>query len=260
MITIAENLTATSHIIAKALNARDPRPIASIAEAASKAGVDYLDVNLGHGGQRAKERMEFVLEVLGDSWSGPLWIDSVDPDLMKLAAERWHGEVVLNGYAGGGEREQVIELAASLDLDLVVFLMEKVPPATIDERLSLAVELIGNCVAGGVALERIIVDPLVAPLGWVDGQERNADLLKILRALPELFGTPLRSIIGLSNLLTRSTGQRAVRWLEDVFLAMAAGAGLTHVMLDLGNVELLRQAKAMTLFTGEGIFAPEQWL
>jgi len=194
------------------------------------------------------------------SWGGPLWIDTVDPELMKRAANLWEGGVVLNGYAGGGEREGAIAVAASMELDLVVFLMGKGVPKSFEERLSLATELVERCVNGGVALERIIIDPVLAPLGWIDGQERNADLIKILRALPEVFGVPLRSMVGLSNLLTRSTGQRAARWLEEVFLAMAAGAGLTHVMLDASNEELLKRAKAVTLLSGEGLFAPEEWL
>jgi 5-methyltetrahydrofolate corrinoid/iron sulfur protein methyltransferase len=257
VIVVAENLTVTDSAVRRSVDEKTPQPILAIADQARRAGVRHLDINLGPRRKGSAEALNFVLNTLEGHWQGSLWIDTVDARLMELAAQTWRGQLVLNGYSGGGEREEVLEVAARYDCDLVVFLMSGgCVPAQTDERLALAAELLGRCGEAGIGPERILVDPLVAPLGWMDGQARNASLFEVLRELPGLFGPGIRSVVGLSNLVTRSTGQERVAWLEEVFLSAAWGAGLTHVMLDVGNATLLRTVRALEVFHGDRPFAP----
>jgi 5-methyltetrahydrofolate corrinoid/iron sulfur protein methyltransferase len=257
MITVAENLTVTDPRVQRGVAERDARLIASVARECAKA--DFLDVNLGPGSRDSADRLEFVLSALEGVWEGGIFIDSTDAKVMEMAAKGWRGPVVLNGYAGGGGREGVLEVAARLGLPLVVFLMDKTVPSGVEERLALLATLVGNCQNAGIPLERIIVDPVVAPMGWMDGQARNAGLLEVLRQMPHLFGEQLQSIVGLSNLATRSTGGKSAAFMMDVFLAMTAGAGLTHVMLDARSETLLRTAKAISVLKGERAFAPGEF-
>ena len=255
MILIAENLTATNPAVAQALRERDPAPLQAVAERASAAGAAYLDFNLGAGRWGRGEAVAFALEVLSECWTGGLLADTADPSVMDQVACGWPGEVVLNGYSGDSGREAVLEVAADHGLDVVVLLMAKGIPPSVEERLALAVVLAGDCAARGVAVERLWFDPIVAPLGWIDGQAYNRNLVGILRELPGVFGTPVRTLLGLSNLTTAAAGAYRIPWLQQVFLALAAGAGLTHVLADVCDPGILRVVRALEVFQGDRLYA-----
>jgi hypothetical protein len=256
MILIAENLTVTRPAVARALRDHDPGPLRAVAEQAGAAGAAYLDLNLGAGRGGRGESVAFALEVLSGCWDGGLLADTADPAVMDQVARGWPGEVVLNGYSGDGGREAVLEVAAQHGLDVVVLLMARGIPPGIDERLALAAQLAGDCQGRGVAVERLWFDPMVAPLGWSDGQAYNQALLGTLRELPGMFGAPVRSLLGLSNLTTAAAGSRRVPWLQQVFLALAAGAGLTHVLADVGDPGIVRAVRALEVFRGQRLYAP----
>ncbi|GAB4271667.1 MAG: hypothetical protein Kow0092_26470 [Deferrisomatales bacterium] len=259
MILIAENLTVTRPAVAEALARRDPTPLRRIAARAERAGARYLDVNLGAGRAGGPEAMEFVLDALEGVWPGGVLADTTNPETMEVAARRWRGPVVLNGYSGDAGRGAVLEVAVRHGLEVVVFLMAGGIPKGVDERLALAAELAGRCGEAGIGPERLWIDPVVVPLGWAEGQEYDAALLEVLRRLPELFGGPIRSLVGLSNLTTGAAAGGQVPWMQEVFLAAAAGAGLTHAMVDLNHRGVLRVARALEVFENRRIFAPGEF-
>ncbi|MBI5017115.1 MAG: dihydropteroate synthase [Deltaproteobacteria bacterium] len=262
MILVAENLTVTDAGVSRALERHDPAPLRRVAALAAAAGARYLDVNLGPGALGGPDSVEFVLEALVGHWSGGVLVDTTNPAVMERAARRATAAsppLVLNGYSGDDGREAVLDVASRFGLPVVVFLMARGVPRSAEERLALAAELVGRCQERGVGLDRIWIDPVVAPLGWADGQDRDAALLEVLRRLPELFGEPVTSIVGVSNLTTGAVGVRRLPWLEEVFLALAAGAGLTHAMVDVRNVRLMRVARALEVLDGHRLFAPNEF-
>ncbi len=255
MVVVAENLTVTRPDVARALEERDPEPIRRVARAA--AGAAYLDVNLGRGAGPGD--LAFVLDVLAECWSGGILLDATRPEPMAQAARTWRGELVLNGFSGDPGREGVLEVAERHGLPVVVFLMAGGVPREADERLALAAELVGRCQERGIGPDRVWIDPVVVPLGWQEGQAYNAALLEVLRRLPEVFGEPVCTLVGLSNLTTGAAGSRRVPWLQEVFLAAAAGAGLTHAMLDVTRPGLLRTVRALEVLENRRLYAPEEF-
>jgi cobalamin-dependent methionine synthase I len=259
MILIAENLTATSSKIATAVRDRDPRPLQLVAAAATRAGATYLDLNLGFGRCGRGDAIEFALQVLTECWGGGILADTVDPEVMDHVARSWPGKVVLNGYSGDKGRAPVLDVAAEHGLDVVVLMMSGGIPRSLEERLALAAQLAGDCEAHGVGLANLWFDPIVVPLGWMDGQSYNRDLIKILQELQVLFGGPVPTLLGVSNLTTGSAGKLRVPWMQQVFLAMAVGAGLTHAMVDIYNDGILRTNRALEVFEGARVFAPAEF-
>lgn len=260
MKLVAENLTITSAAIRRAVAGGDPLPLRTIARKARSAGAYAIDVNLGPRRKELAHAVDFVLDALDGFWDRELWIDGSDAGAMARAARRWPHGVTLNGYSGNCGREEILRVAADFGLDLVVFLMTDrgIPPSA-DERLALAAELVGRANEAGVETSRIIIDPVLAPVGWMNGQALNAALLATLRELPGIFGMEMRSVLGLSNLLTTSAGVRPPEWLDEAFLALAAGAGLTHAMVDIENPRFSSLAKALSMFAGESPFAAAEF-
>ncbi len=259
MILVAENLTVTHPEVARSVREADAEPIRGLAEEARRAGAAFLDVNLGTGRWGGPAAVEFVLQALRGTWEGGILADTLDPAVMVRVCDTWHGPVVLNGYSGDPDRESVLEVAAGRGVELVVLLMAKGIPNGVDARLALAAELVGKSVARGVPLERLWIDPVVAPLGWVDGQEHDAALLEVLRRLPDVLGQPVKTLVGLSNLTTGAVGGNRVPWLQEVFLAAAAGAGLTHAMVDIRSPGLIRTARALEVLADRRLFAPGEF-
>ena len=256
MILIADNLTVTHPRIAQALDRRDPAPVEELVRRAQAAGARYLDVNLGR--RPPSEALGFVLDVLSGCWQGGLLIDCPDPAPMEFAAARWKGPLVLNGFSGDPGRQEVRDVAARHGLEVVVLCMAGGVPLGVDERLALAVELVGRCQERGIGLERLWIDPLVLPLGWDRGQAYSAGFFQVLRRLPEVFGRPVATLAGVSNLTTGTAGRR-VRWLEGVFVAAAAGAGLTHVLADVANPHVVQAVRALDAFENRRLYAPEEF-
>jgi 5-methyltetrahydrofolate corrinoid/iron sulfur protein methyltransferase len=259
MILVAENLTITNPEVARALRDRDGGPILRVVKLAERAGARYLDVNLGRGRQGGPEALEFVLDVLRGNWTGGLLVDTPEASLMDRAARVWPDSLVLNGFSGDEGRDGVLDVAAEHGTELVVFLMARGVPQSVEDRFALAADLVGRCAEKGITLDRVWIDPVVSPLGWADGQERNVALMEVLRRLPEVFGAPVKSIVGLSNLTTGATGTKRVPWMQEVFLAATAGAGLTHAMVDVRNSGVVRTAKALQVLEGERLYAPEEF-
>lgn len=258
MILVAENCTVTHPEVARAVREEDPGPLSLLAEQARDAGAAYLDVNLGAGHRGGPEAMAFVLGALAPGWRGGILVDTLRAPVMERACDLWRGPVVCNGYSGDPGRDEILEVAARRGTELVVLLMARGIPRGVEARLALAAELAGRCEARGVGVDRLWFDPVVAPLGWADGQEYDAELLEVLRRLPEVLGQPVKTILGLSNLTTGSAARGRVPWLQEVFLAAAAGAGLTHVMADVGNPGVLRTVRALDVLAGRRLFAPEE--
>ncbi len=256
MILIADNLTVTHFRVAQALERRDPRPVEVLASTASEAGAAYLDVNLGR--RPSPRTLDFVLDVLSGCWDGGLLIDCPEPEPMERAAARWKRPLVLNGFSGDPGRERILDVAVRHGLELVVLCMAGGVPLDVDERLALAVELVGRCQERGLGLDRLWVDPLVLPLGWENGQVYSAGFFQVLRRLPEVFGEPVATLAGVSNLTTGTAGRR-IRWLEGTFVAAAAGAGLSHVLADVENPHVVQAVRALDAFENRRLYAPEEF-
>ena len=86
--------------------------------------------------------------------------------------------------------EHILPLAIAHQADLVCYLLYPnghVPPDSA-ERLNVAVSLYQKCIEGGIEPDRMIIDPVVAPLSWQNGLFQAREVLTVIKALPELLG------------------------------------------------------------------------
>ena len=61
MLFAADNIQITRKIVADALNSFNPGPIQEIVRACEKHGADIIDINSGHLGKNAVEKMMFFV-------------------------------------------------------------------------------------------------------------------------------------------------------------------------------------------------------
>ena len=257
MIIVADNLRITIPAVSRAVEANDPDPIRRMATACRDAGAHYIDINSGPLSRKPVERMRFLVEAVQSAVDLPLVLDTTNPAAMAAGLAASRQRPVINGLSLEKEKlDRILPLAAQYDCDLIIYLLRPdghVPPDA-DGRMEAAVALFGECQAAGIAPDRLIVDPIIAPLAWQDGNRQNMAILEVFRVLPDLLGFPVRTIAGLSNLTTGAPDADLRRRYQCAFLPMLATTGLTMILMNVLDPTLMEIAQASRGITGSAIF------
>lgn len=258
MKLIADNLRITKKNIQNALKACDPKPIQELVKQCVEKGAWAIDVNTGPLTRSSEKGMAFFIEAIQSVTDLPLLIDTSNPVAMKAGLEAANNKAIINGFSLEPRKlEQILPLAEVYDADIVGFLLypDSRIPKDKAERFEIALELFEQAEAMGVAKERIIIDPVVPPLAWEDGIVQARAVLDVIRTLPDLLGSPVRTIAGLSNLTTGAGDKVKKRLVEQSYLAMLAAAGLDYALLDILNHETVRAARTSGILAREELFS-----
>jgi len=245
MMVAADNLHANNPVVVEALKSLDPRPLQQIARRCQLAGADLLDLNPGYLSKRHEDRMAFMVEAVQEVSDLPLILDSPNPSVLRKGLLACSMRPIFNALTLEKPKlEQILPLAVEYDTKLVLLLLDEhsFSPPRLDEKIALATELRSHCLAAGLEEDRLIFDPLLPNLQWPDGFLRVKAVIEAVRWLADgsLFGEPVGTIVGLSNL--RSGLRRQYPWqLEATCLAMLAGAGLSYVLGDVLQPEFSGQ-------------------
>ncbi len=249
----ADNLNAMNPQIAEALAELDPEPIRRAALCCREAGAKYVDVNPGYLSPKKRDRMVFMVEVIQENVPTPLILDSSDPEALRRGMEVCRTPPVLNGLTREPHRlESVAALAAEGGTDLVVLLMDErsQTPAGVEEKIALAVELAEHAAKAGVPLGKLIFDPILPHVSWPDAYFRISQALDTVRLLSSgaVFQEPVRTMVGLSNLRS-GLRTRAPLQIEQISMALLAGAGLDMMLMDVLNTDLMETLRMIARVT-----------
>ena len=258
---IADNIRITDRIIERAIRQMDPVPIREMAKRCEAAGAEAIDINSGPLTRDPEKKMEFLVEAIQGVSSLPLIIDTTNPKAMEAGLRASKNKAIINGFSlEPSKLKSILPLAKRYDADIIGYLLypnSHVPPDG-TERLNVAVELYGKFKKAGLADDRLIIDPIVAPLIWQDGNFQAREILDVIRALPELLGFDVRTIGGLSN-LTAGKGDRQKKLLmERVYLPMLLESGLSMVLMDMFHTETLQVAMACRRLLSKKVFSWEE--
>lgn len=260
MLIISDTLQITNPQIAHAVTERDPGPIRKFVSAAVKAGADFIDINSGPLSKDPVEAMRFMVETVQVVTDLPVLIDTANPIAMEAGLAVNCHQAFINSFSLEPIKlAQILPLAVKYDVDIIGYLLtpDGHVPALLEDRIAVALELYQQVQLAGLDEKRLIIDPIVAPVVWEDGNQRNQDLLTLLQTLPEVLGFPVRTIAGLSNLTTGRGSKKQKPVLEQAFLAMMAAAGLDMVLLNTDRTQTVATAKACRLLQSNKTFAWE---
>jgi 5-methyltetrahydrofolate corrinoid/iron sulfur protein methyltransferase len=70
MILIGENINVMSTKIGAAMKNKDAKPIRELALAQQKAGMDYMDINIGPSKRRGPDVMDWIVKTIQRSRPG----------------------------------------------------------------------------------------------------------------------------------------------------------------------------------------------
>jgi 5-methyltetrahydrofolate corrinoid/iron sulfur protein methyltransferase len=257
MIIAADNLRITQPAIARALDRSDTAAIRQMALRCRDAGAQAIDINSGPLGREPAARMTFLVRTVQEAVDLPLILDTTNPEAMAAGLAACKQRALINGVSLEKRRlERILPLARQYDADVIGYLLRPdghVPPDAAG-RMEAAVALFNACEKARIAPERFIVDPVVAPLVWQDGNRQNMAVLEVIRTLPDLLGFPVRSIAGLSNLTAGAPDASARRRFQSAFLPMLAAAGLDILLLNVLDSSIMRVAEDCRQITAGTIF------
>lgn len=260
MRIIADNLRITQKSIEIAVAEKNPLPLQTMVKQCQGAGAEGIDINSGPLYRDPESRMAFMVEAVQEATHLPLILDTTNPKALKAGLLACKTPPTINGLSLEPARlELILPLAMTHQADIVCYLLYPnghVPPDS-TERLNVAVSLYQKCLDAGVEPDRLIIDPVVAPLSWQDGLFQAREVLSVIRILPDLLGFPVRTIAGLSNLTAGARDPVKKLLAEKAYLPMLAASGLSMILMNVLNAESIRVARTCRLFSRESIFSWE---
>lgn len=254
MLLAADNIHAMNQVVSDALRELDAGPIQELARACERNGAQLIDLNPGYLSKRNEDRMAFLVETVQEATSARLILDSPNPRVLARGLAVCREIPVLNALSLEPQKlEEILPMAAESQTGLVLLLMDErsfTPPST-EEKIALAAELRERSLEAGVRQGNLIFDPVLPNFSWDDAFLRISEGLRTVRLLATgaIFGEPVQTMVGLSNLRSGQVARYPVK-LEETCLALFAGAGLNIVLAHCLRPELKSALDTIVQMTG----------
>jgi len=251
MLIIAERINATRKRIGAAFAARDATAIQDEARRPAEAGADFLDLNTALSPNTERDLMVWGVRTILAATEKPLAIDTASPAVARAGLELLpKGTALLNSIsAEHGRLDTMLPLVLEFQTRAVALAMdESGMPTTTADRWRAIEKIFAATDKAGLARDRIYIDPLIRPVAT--NPEQVALSLEMIREI-RARGGGAGTVVGLSNI---SYGLPARRHLNRTFLAMAAAAGLSAVIADPLEPEIMTTVLAAGCLTGEDAY------
>ena len=240
MKLIGENLNIVSKKYGPALKERNAGPVQELALAQTKAGMDYLDINIGPARKDGDKFMEWVVKTVQTVTDLPLSLDTTNPIAMEAGLKAHRGKALINSISL--ERmDAELPFTLKYNCDFVALLWGRDGlPRDANERGAIAAELLYNANEKGITNDRIWFDPIVTPAVNI-ASNHVKPCLEFMSMLPDI-APAARSIVGLSN-VSNGAPNNLRPYLNRTLLMMLMKYNLYSVILDALDRELIDIAR-----------------
>jgi 5-methyltetrahydrofolate corrinoid/iron sulfur protein methyltransferase len=166
MIIVGELINASCKAIGAAIESRDAEAIRKTASDELEAGADYIDVNTGIFVGKEPECLTWLVQNVQEVVDAPCAIDSPDPEAIQVALAVHKGIPMINSISLEKERyEELMPVIAGTDFKVIALCMnDEGMPESMDQRMTVADNLVNGLVQNGIPVDHIYVDPLVHPI------------------------------------------------------------------------------------------------
>ena len=191
MILVADNLTVTNKTIEKALSEMNPDPIRQMVVKCEQAGAQAIDVNTGPLGRNPEDKMAFMINIVRETTSLPIMIDTANPSAMKAGLMACNGKATINGFSLEPKKlDEILPLAKEFNTSIIGYLLypNSQVPADSDERLSIAVDIYNRIIEAGIEPEKLIIDPSLSHFPGPTENSRPEKCLPPFAAFPMYWG------------------------------------------------------------------------
>jgi 5-methyltetrahydrofolate--homocysteine methyltransferase len=190
-------------------------------------GADMLDINVGHPQVDEVEIIAQVVKAVQSVLDVPLCIDSNKARVLEAGLKIAAGKPLVNSVSG--EEKQlsgilpIVKQRGAAVIGLTID--EDGIPATAEGRLAIAGRIIERAVKLGIAIEDILIDPLVMPIKYDSGAAMMT--IKAIELIKKEYAVNIS--LGASNI---SFGMQARHAINAAFLTQAMEVGATCSITD----------------------------
>lgn len=270
MLTIASNITTRNRKVAEVLKPRVAESISpkagdrikserveflrSLAKQCVEAGADIIDINL-QARYDEPEVMKFAVETIQDAADCQLCLSSNKADTLKAGLRACRRPPIVNYVSLDKERlEETFPIAARYGAEVILLIADAITPSSVEDFLKSAAVLVGTANESGISNDHIIIDPGVLHVTSDIGQRYTKTLLELLPALSEAFDPPIKTTCWINN-VSAGAPRRLRPAINNTFLAMLAGAGLSSAFVDVLNGETTRIMRVIKILKDEVIYS-----
>jgi len=235
---IGENLNIMSKTYGAALKARDAKPLQELAIVQAKAGMDWIDLNIGPAGKTGVELMSWLVPAIEEAVDVPVALDTSNIKAIEAGLQACKkNRPLINSIMVRPERmEALLPLAAKDDAEFVGLLWgPEGMPRDENERGALCAELVFKATGEfGINPERIYVDPIQTPVNVQ--QIQIMSVLEFMKMFADI-APGCRSTIGLSN-VSNGPPEHLRPILNQVMLIILKRHGLYSAIVDCFDTKL----------------------
>ncbi len=244
-VMIGEKINPTGRKkLAAALSEGNLDYVRQLVENQTSWGADVLDINVGVPGLDEVAMMPKVVELVASMTGVPLCLDSGNPAVLAAGLAVTPGKPLVNSVSGEEKRlENVLPIVKDRGAAVIGLTVDDTGiPKTAEERLAVAEKIIERAAKLGIAIEDIIIDPLVLTVS----ADSTAALvtLETIKLLREKLGVNVN--LGASNV---SFGLPDRPTINQTFLTLAIQMGATCSITD--PAKLGPSVKAVDLLLGK---------
>ena len=245
-VMIGERINPTGRkLLAEQMKNGDFSSVRADAIAQVEAGAQMLDVNAGIPLADEPAILAETIRQVQSVVDVPLCIDSSIIEALEAGLAAYKGRALVNSTTGESEvLERVLPLVKKYDAAVVAISNDeqgiKEDP---DERFAVAKFIVQRAIDHGIKAEDVVVDPLVMPIGAIS-QAGNQVFSLLARLRKEL---KVNTTCGASNI---SFGIPARNGINNAFLPMVIGAGMTSAIVNPLHDGLVRSVRAADVLTG----------
>jgi cobalamin-dependent methionine synthase I len=252
MLIIGESLNGSIPSVGQAITNHDEHWIRTLAQKQVDSGAQMLDVNAGGlSGQDECANLAWLVEVVQESVSVPLVMDSTNPEALRAAISVYRGpRAILSSLTAEEVRlNTVLPLALKYNCGLIALCFNESGISLESERrLEIATTLVERVTIAGMSPEDLYLDPLVMTIGA--NYQAGAVTLDTLRLIRDHF-PQVNTVCGVSNVGFEMPKRRL---LNKTFVAMLMALGLEAFMVDVRDAELMA-----TLFAAAALAGRDEW-
>ncbi|WP_020395653.1 methyltetrahydrofolate cobalamin methyltransferase [Thiolinea disciformis] len=245
-IIIGERINPTGRkILAEEMKNGDYSRVQADALAQVQAGAQMLDVNAGIPLADEPRILAEVIQLVQSTVDVPLCIDSSIIDALAAGLAVYQGRALVNSVTGEDESlERVLPLVAKYNASVVAISNDETGISQdINVRFEVAKKIVERAADHGISRDRIVVDPLVMPIGAINNS--GVQVMALVRRLREEL--KVNTTCGASNI---SFGLPNRNGINAAFLTMAMGAGMTSAITNPLHAEVLQAVKGADVMLG----------
>jgi 5-methyltetrahydrofolate corrinoid/iron sulfur protein methyltransferase len=243
IVTIAESINIMSTTIGPAMKEKNAKPIQEMAVAEAEAGSDFLDVNIGPARKGGAEMMEWLVKTIHEVVDLPLSLDTTNLEAMEagLKAHKKGGRPLVNSVSCQADRvDPGLDLVKKYGALMVGLLWgTDGMPRDVNERASLAVDIIYKANEKGIPNEDIFVDPIATP---ISGEINQVLACTEFMGMLQDIAPGCKSTVGLSN-VSNGAPDHLRAYLNKPYVLMLQKQGLYSAIVDAYDKELMAVCK-----------------